>query len=35
MPGTDRLVLANYPHPVVQREHNRLAVFAEAADCES
>ena len=29
-----RVVLANYPHHVVQRGHNRKAVFAEARDFE-
>ncbi len=29
-----RIVVPNYPHHVVQREHNRQEVFAEPADCE-
>ncbi|WP_305909968.1 transposase [Methylomarinum sp. Ch1-1] len=32
MPRLGRIVLANYPHHVVQRGHNRQVVFAEEAD---
>lgn len=32
MPRTRRIVLPGYPHHVVQRGHNRQAVFAKAAD---
>ena len=32
MPRIGRVVLANYPHHVVQRGHNRQVVFAEEAD---
>ncbi|NJM10005.1 MAG: transposase [Bdellovibrionaceae bacterium] len=32
MPRFARVVLPNYPHHVVQRGHNRQAVFAEEAD---
>ena len=32
MPRMGRVVLPNYPHHIVQRGHNRQAVFAEAAD---
>ncbi len=32
MPRTGRVVLPEYPHHVVQREHNRQVVFAEARD---
>ena len=32
MPRTGRVVLPDYPHHVVQRGHNRQAVFAESAD---
>ena len=32
MPRMGRLVLANYPHHVVQRGHNRQAVFAADED---
>ena len=32
MPRTGRIVLANYPHHIVQRGHNRQVVFAEPAD---
>ncbi|PTQ69432.1 transposase [Pseudomonas sp. GV071] len=32
MPRMARVVLANYPHHIVQRGHNRQLVFAEAAD---
>ena len=34
MPRIGRVVLPNYPHHIVQRGHNRRAVFAEAADFE-
>lgn len=34
MPRTERVVLPGYPHHVVQRGHNRQAVFAEARDYE-
>lgn len=34
MPRTGRIVLANYPHHIVQRGHNRQVVFAEPADFE-
>lgn len=32
MPRTSRVLLPNYPHHIVQRGHNRQAVFAEDAD---
>jgi putative transposase len=32
VPRVGRVVLPNYPHHIVQRGHNRQAVFAEAAD---
>lgn len=32
MPRTGRVVLPGYPHHIVQRGHNRQAVFAESAD---
>jgi hypothetical protein len=32
MPRLGRIVLPNYPHHVVQRGHNKQAVFAEEAD---
>lgn len=32
MPRTSRIVLPDYPHHVIQRGHNRQAVFADAAD---
>lgn len=32
MPRMARIVLAHYPHHIVQRGHNRQATFAEAAD---
>ena len=32
MPRVGRVVLANYPHHVVQRGHNRQVVFAEETD---
>ncbi|WP_084614868.1 transposase [Pseudomonas batumici] len=32
MPRMGRVVLPNYPHHIVQRGHNRQAVFAEAGD---
>ena len=32
MPRLGRVVLPNYPHHVVQRGHNKQAVFAEEAD---
>jgi putative transposase len=32
MPKLGRVVLQNYPHHVVQRGHNKQAVFAEEAD---
>lgn len=32
MPRIGRVMLANYPHHVVQRGHNRQAVFAEPRD---
>lgn len=34
MPRTGRVLLPNYPHHIVQRGHNRHAVFAEDADYE-
>ena len=34
MPRMGRVVLANYPHHVMQRGHNRQVVFAEEADYE-
>ena len=34
MPRMARIVLPNYPHHVVQRGHNRQAVFAEDEDFE-
>ncbi|POA18640.1 transposase [Pseudomonas sp. FW300-N1A1] len=34
MPRIGRVVLPNHPHHVVQRDHNRQVVFAEAADFE-
>jgi putative transposase len=34
MPRIGRVVLPNYPHPVVQRGHNRQVVFADALDFE-
>lgn len=33
MPRTGRIVLTGYPHHVVQRGHDRKAVFAQEADC--
>ena len=32
MPRMARVVLANYPHHVVQRGHNRQVVFADTGD---
>ncbi|MCY1414345.1 Transposase IS200 like protein [compost metagenome] len=32
MPRIGRVVLANYPHHIVQRGHNRQVVFAEESD---
>ena len=32
MPRTGRVILPEYPHHIVQRGHNRQAVFAEPAD---
>ena len=32
MPRKARVVLPNYPHHVVQRGHNRRAVFIEETD---
>lgn len=32
MPRTQRIALANYPHHIVQRGHNRKAVFHSVAD---
>ncbi|MBI5462303.1 MAG: transposase [Gammaproteobacteria bacterium] len=32
MPRIGRVMLANYPHHIVQRGHNRQVVFAEARD---
>jgi putative transposase len=32
MPRLGRVVVSNYPHHVVQRGHNKQAVFAEADD---
>jgi putative transposase len=32
MPRVGRVVLAEYPHHVVQRGHNRQVVFAEDGD---
>ena len=32
MPRVGRVVLANYPHHVVQRGHNKQVVFAEEDD---
>ncbi len=34
MPRTGRIVLAHYPHLIVQRDHNRQVVFARPADYE-
>jgi len=34
MPRIGRMVLADYPHHVVQRGHNRQVVFAAVADFE-
>ncbi|WP_426201270.1 transposase [Pseudomonas sp. TWP3-1] len=34
MPRTGRIVLANYPHHIVQRGHNKQVVFAEPEDFE-
>lgn len=34
MPRTGRVVVANHPHHVVQRGHDRQAVFTQAADFE-
>lgn len=34
MPGMGRILLANYPHHVVQRGHNRQVVFVERDDYE-
>jgi putative transposase len=34
MPRMGRIVLANYPHHIVQRGHNRQVVFAEPGDFE-
>ena len=34
MPRTARVVLPAYPHHVVQRGHNRQAVFAASGDYE-
>ena len=34
MPRTGRVVLPNYPHHIIQRGHNRQAVFAAARDYE-
>jgi putative transposase len=33
MPRMARVVLAGYPHHVVQRDHNWQVAFAEAGDC--
>ena len=32
MPRMGRVILPRYPHHIVQRGHNRQAVFAEAGD---
>ncbi|MDH4873690.1 transposase, partial [Pseudomonas sp. BN515] len=32
MPRVGRVLLANYPHHIVQRGHNRQVVFAEDTD---
>ena len=32
MPRTARIALPNYPHHVIQRGHNRQAVFADPDD---
>lgn len=34
MPRVGRVLLANYPHHIVQRGHNRQVVFVEDADFE-
>lgn len=34
MPKIGRIVLADYPHHVVQRGHNRQMVFAAEEDCQ-
>jgi len=34
MPRMGRVILANYPHHIVQRGHNRQVVFVERADYE-
>lgn len=34
MPRIGRVMLANYPHHIVQRGHNRQVVFAAARDFE-
>jgi putative transposase len=34
MARTQRIVLAHYPHHIVQRGHNRQVVFAEPQDCQ-
>ncbi len=32
MPRNARILLPNYPHHVIHRDHNRQVVFSEAAD---
>lgn len=34
MPRRARVVLSHYPHHIVQRGHNRQAIFAEPKDYE-
>lgn len=34
MPRIGRVMLANYPHHIVQRGYNRRVVFAERCDYE-
>ena len=34
MPRMARVILAHYPHHIVQRGHNRQVTFAERADFE-
>ena len=34
MPRTSRVVLAKYPHHIIQRGHNKQVVFAATEDYE-
>ena len=33
MPRTSRIVIAGYPHHIIQRSHNRQVIFASDDDC--